>query len=226
MASRYNLWHPPTPLRLGLRRACELMTRRGFALALPAMAATAQRLRASDVTGKWTGEIENPRGAQAVTLELKADAYRHGRGQSQPCFRDFGRQGVGRRCLIRPGHASGRDRDSHPVRGKGQRRRVDADSHRGAPARRIRRWRWRSAKRRTSARRRPGRRRSTGRSPGPRRPRRAASRRRSWPAGHLHSEARQLERVPSRVRPYGARDLDAGPRRGALVDIAVCDRRQ
>ena len=50
-----------------------MISRRAFALAVPALATTVRGLRAAAVDGKWEAEIEGPQGSTVFTFDLKAD---------------------------------------------------------------------------------------------------------------------------------------------------------
>lgn len=50
-----------------------MISRRAFALAVPALATTMRGLRAAEVDGKWEAEIEGPQGSTVFTFDLKAD---------------------------------------------------------------------------------------------------------------------------------------------------------
>ena len=49
-----------------------MISRRAFALAVPALATTLRRLRAAEVDGKWEAQIEGPQGSTVFTFDLKA----------------------------------------------------------------------------------------------------------------------------------------------------------
>ena len=50
-----------------------MISRRAFALAVPALATTMRGLRAAEVDGKWEAQIEGPQGSTVFTFDLKAD---------------------------------------------------------------------------------------------------------------------------------------------------------
>ena len=50
-----------------------MITRRAFAMALPAAAVSIRGLHAAGVDGKWEAEIEGPRGPMVLVFDLKAD---------------------------------------------------------------------------------------------------------------------------------------------------------
>ena len=50
-----------------------MISRRAFALAVPALATTLRRLRAAEVDGNWEAQIEGPQGPMVFTFSLKAD---------------------------------------------------------------------------------------------------------------------------------------------------------
>ena len=50
-----------------------MISRRAFALAVPALATMVRDLRAAAVDGKWEAEIEGPQGSTVVVFDLKAD---------------------------------------------------------------------------------------------------------------------------------------------------------
>ena len=50
-----------------------MISRRTFALGVPAIAGFARRLRAEGVDGKWAGEANGPQGPMLFELELKRD---------------------------------------------------------------------------------------------------------------------------------------------------------
>ena len=50
-----------------------MISRRAFALAVPAVATMVRGLRAAQVDGKWEAEIEGPQGPMVMILDLKAD---------------------------------------------------------------------------------------------------------------------------------------------------------
>ena len=50
-----------------------MISRRAFALAVPALATMVRGLRAAEVDGKWEAEIEGPQGSTAIVFDLKAD---------------------------------------------------------------------------------------------------------------------------------------------------------
>ena len=50
-----------------------MISRRAFALAVPALATTLRGLRAAEVDGKWEAQIEGPQGSAVFTFDLKAD---------------------------------------------------------------------------------------------------------------------------------------------------------
>lgn len=50
-----------------------MISRRAFALAVPALATTMRRLRAAEVDGRWEAAIEGPQGSMVLTFDLKAD---------------------------------------------------------------------------------------------------------------------------------------------------------
>ncbi len=50
-----------------------MISRRAFALAVPALATTMRGLRAAEVDGKWEAAIDGPQGSMVLTFDLKAD---------------------------------------------------------------------------------------------------------------------------------------------------------
>ncbi|MDE0109367.1 MAG: hypothetical protein OXN96_16265 [Bryobacterales bacterium] len=50
-----------------------MISRRAFALAVPALATMVRGLRAAEVDGKWEAEIAGPQGSTVFTFDLKAD---------------------------------------------------------------------------------------------------------------------------------------------------------
>ena len=50
-----------------------MISRRAFALAFPALAATVRGLRAAEVDGKWEAQVDGPQGPMALIFDLKAD---------------------------------------------------------------------------------------------------------------------------------------------------------
>lgn len=50
-----------------------MISRRAFALAVPALATMVRGLRAAEVGGKWEAEIEGPQGSTVFVFDLKAD---------------------------------------------------------------------------------------------------------------------------------------------------------
>ena len=50
-----------------------MISRRAFALAVPALTTTLRRLGAAEVDGKWEAQIEGPQGSMVFTFDLKAD---------------------------------------------------------------------------------------------------------------------------------------------------------
>lgn len=50
-----------------------MISRRAFALAVPALATTMRGLRAAQVDGKWEAQIDGPQGSVVFTFDLEAD---------------------------------------------------------------------------------------------------------------------------------------------------------